>query len=180
MKTPSVAEQLIRNVKFQSNNQSGLERDNDMSNRIPNFTYSSPKASDRYTACIEMDGQPFHKIKNLDVFYQELGYTPEIRKAGLLPDEFIWEKYIKGDPSTFAGCLQMHIVEYLAKNSITFINEFGYQYQTWFEEHVEAVTEKNILCVTCRIKSFCHIGMTSFQMPASLSSWLGGLTNDDQ
>jgi hypothetical protein len=150
-----------------------------MLNRIPNFTYNSPKASDSYSASIEMDGQPIHKIKNLEAFYQCLGYTADARKSGLLPDEFIWEKYIKGDPFNFADCLQMHIVEYLAKNSITFINEYGNQYLNWLEQHVEAVTEKNLLCVTCRSKSFCHIGMSNFQIPASLSTWLGGIDNEE-
>jgi hypothetical protein len=146
-----------------SNAQSGL-KGNDMRNVMPNFTYSSPKASDKYSACIEMNGQPFHKIKNLDVFYRELGYTPEIRKSGLLPDEFIWEQYIN---------------EYLTKNSIAFINEYGKQFLNWFENHVQSATDKNDLCVTCRHKSFCHIGMTSFEIPASFSTWLGGIANKD-
>jgi len=89
-----------------------------------------------------MDGQPIHKIENLDVLYKELGYTPDIREAGVLPDEFIWYEYTKGNPSPFASCLQMHIVEYLVKNSIVFICEYGNQYQDWFDDHVAAVTEK--------------------------------------
>lgn len=151
-----------------------------MQNRIPNFTYNSPNSSDRYTATIEVDGQPIHKIKNLDAFYRELGYTAEIRKAGVLPDEFIWDKYIKGDPAIYADCLKMHIIEYLSKNSISFIGKYCNQVQNWFDDHVAAVTEKSILCVTCKAKSFCHIGMSSIKIPAHLEAWLGGIAFDEQ
>lgn len=151
-----------------------------MQNRMPNFTYHHPNNSNKYTAWIKRGGQPYHRIENLDVFYGELGYIPDIRQAGKLPDEFIWDEYTKGKPSLFASCLQMHIVEYLAKNSIAFIGEYGNQYQDWFDDHVAAVTEKNVSCVTCRMKSFCQIGMLSSKMPAHFSAWLDSITNDDQ
>jgi hypothetical protein len=132
---------------------------------MPNFTYHYPNNSNKYTALIKRDGQTIHKIGNLDAFFKEFGYTPELSKAEVLPDEFIWDEYTKGNPSPFASCLQMHIVEYLAKNSIAFIGEYGNQYQAWFDEHVAAVTEQDVLCVTCRMKSFCQIGMSIPKIP---------------
>lgn len=129
-----------------------------MQNRMPNFTYHYPDNSNKYTAHIKRDGQTIHKIGNLDAFFKGFGYTLELSKAEVLPDEFIWDEYTKGNPSPVASCLPMHIVEYLAKNSIAFIAEYGNQYQDWFDDHVAAVTEKDVLCVTCRMKSFCQIG----------------------
>jgi len=151
-----------------------------MQNRMPYFTYQHPNNSNKYTACIEMDGEPYHKIGNLDVLYKELGYSLDIGKAGVLPDEFIWDEYTKGNPSPFASCLQMHIVAYLVKNSIAFIVEYGNQYQDWFDVHVAAVTEKNVSCVTCRMKSFCQIGMSSSKIPESLRGWLGSIIDNDK
>ena len=135
----------------------------DMQNQVPHFAYSPPNVSKGYAAWIKKNGQPFHQIKNLDAFYMELGYTPDIRKAGVLPDEFIWDEYTKGNPSPNASCFQMHIIEYLVKNSIAFISEYGNQYQDWFNNHIEAVTEKNISCAPCRGESFCNIGMSTLK-----------------
>ncbi len=148
-----------------------------MQNRKPNFTYTPQRISSGYVTCIEMDGLPIHKIKNLDAFYKEFGYTENIRKNGVLPDEFIWDEYTKGNHS---ACLQMHIIEYLTKNCATFISEYGDQYQNWFDEHIESVTEKETFCVTCRAKRFCRIGMSSLERPKALDAWLIYTTNDDQ
>jgi len=152
----------------------------DMQNQVPHFTYSPPNVSNGYAAWINKNGQPFHQIQNLDTFYKELGYTPDIRKAGVLPDEFIWIEYTKGNPSPYVSCLQMHFIEYLAKNSIAFISEYGNQYQDWFDNHIGAVTEGNISCAPCRGELFCQIGMSSSKIPEHLSTWLGGITNGDQ
>ncbi len=151
-----------------------------MQNQIPHFTYDPPTIANRNTPCIGMDGQTTHRIKNLDAFYGELGYTAEMRKAGVLPDEFIWTEYTKGNPPPYANCLQMHIVEYLAKNSIAFIGEYGNQYQDWFDDHVKTVTEKNVSCVTCRMKSFCQIGMSISSIWANWSAWFVSITDDEQ
>ncbi|MGA8865103.1 MAG: hypothetical protein WBM09_01375 [Gallionella sp.] len=151
-----------------------------MQKPMPHFTYNPPKSSNGYVACIEMDGQPIHMIKNLDAFYKEFGYTPDTRKAGVLPDEFMWNEYTEGNPSPYTSCLQMHIVEYLTKNSIAFISEYSDQYQYWLDDHIKAVTEKDFLCVTCRAKSFCQIGMSSSLIPAHWSAWFGSLTDDEQ
>ena len=135
---------------------------------MPYFTYDPPRPSDAYTACIKLDGRLIHQITNLDGFYKEFGYTAEIRKSGVMPDEFIWDEYTKGNPSPYAKCYQLHIVEYLAKNSTAFIDEYGKQYKNWFDDHVKAVTEKNVLCVTCKTKSYCRIGISISKIPESL------------
>jgi hypothetical protein len=150
-----------------------------MRSLMPYFSYDSPRLSDAYTACIKQDGRLIHRIKDLDGFYKEFGYTEEMRKSGVMPDEFIWDQYIKGNPPPYANCFQMHIVEYLAKNSIAFIEEYGNQYQNWFDDHVKAVTEKNGLCFTCRIKSYCQIGISSSKIPENLRALLRSIIDDD-
>lgn len=127
-----------------------------------------------------MDGEAIHHAKHLDALYNALGYKPEMKKAGILPGEFIWNEYTEGNPSPYAKCFQMHIVEYLAKESIAFLGKYGNQYQNWFDDHVKSVTENDILCVSCRIKSFCRIGMSSSEIPESLSAWLVGIIVDEQ
>jgi len=131
-----------------------------MQNRIPHFTFSHPKISNGYVACIEKDGQPIHQIKNPDAFYKELGYTAEMRMAGVLPDEFLRNE---GNSSFYAICFEMRIIDYLAKNSISFIDEYGYQYQNWLDNLIEAATEKNLSAPPCRTETFCNIGMPSFK-----------------
>ncbi len=151
-----------------------------MQNPMPHFAYNPPKSSNGYVASVAINGNVIHQIKNLNAFYMEFGYTAEMRKAGVLPDEFIWDEYTKGNLSPYASCFQMHIVEYLAKHSIAFIGEYGNQYQDWFDDHVKAVTEKNVLCVRCRVESFCQIGMSSSLIPAYWSAWLGRITDNEQ
>ena len=128
--------------------------------QIPHFTYSPPRISKGHDAWIEMDGQPIHEIKNPDEFYKELGYTAEMRMAGVLPDEFLRHEC---NSSFYAICFEMHLIEYLVKNSIAFIDEYGNQYKNWFDNHIEAATDGNISCAPCRGESFCNIGMSIFK-----------------
>jgi len=151
-----------------------------MQSRIPYFSYDPPKISTGEAACIRVDGRIIHRINDLDGFYKELGYTAELNKAGLMPAEFIWNEYVLGNPPPYAACLQMHIVEYLEKNSVTFLIKYGGQYHDWFDDHVKAVTESNVSCVSCRMKSFCKIGMSGPRLPAHLSAWLGSIPKDNQ
>ncbi|MGA8865096.1 MAG: hypothetical protein WBM09_01405 [Gallionella sp.] len=151
-----------------------------MQKRKPIFTFTPQRTPGGYVTCIEIDGQPIHNIKNLDAFYKEFGYTENIRKAGVLPDEFIWDEYTKGDHSIYSDCLQVHIIEYLTKNCAPFITEYGDQYQNWFDDHIEWVTEKETFCVTCRARRFCRIGMSSLEMPKSPDTWSISITKDDQ
>ncbi|MBI3479945.1 MAG: hypothetical protein HY016_06260 [Nitrosomonadales bacterium] len=60
---------------------------NPMPMGMPHFKYFT-NATHR---CIEVDGEEIHKIENLDAFYNEFGYTTDIGKTGVLPDEFIWD-----------------------------------------------------------------------------------------
>jgi hypothetical protein len=134
-----------------------------MRNRIPHFTFSPPDTSNDYAAFIEMDGQPVHRIKNLDAFYQGFGYTVAMSKAGVQPDEFVKSAYTNGNLSHYSICFQMHLIDYLAKNSDEFMGEYGYQYNAWLDEHIEAATGGNFSRPPCRTSTFCNIGMSGFK-----------------
>jgi hypothetical protein len=149
-----------------------------MQNPIPHFAYDPPRNLNAYTARILSNGVPIHQIKDLEGFFRDLGYMAETKKAGALAEEFIWEEYTKDNLA--ARCLQMRIIEYLVKNSVAFLGEYGNQYQNWFDEHVKAVTENNFLCITCKMKSFCQIGISIPKIPTRLSNWLRGILGDDQ
>lgn len=43
---------------------------------------------------ILLNGKALCVIEDIKAFYQSLGYTIEMAKAGVLPDEFLWDEYI--------------------------------------------------------------------------------------
>ena len=126
-----------------------------MPNRIPHLKHRSKGSFGRQYEFISIDGEFLHKIENLDEFYRTFGYITDMAKAGILPDEFIWDEYIKDAPLAFTDCLQIHIIEYLLKHSGTFSQKYAGQCEDWIATHVEAVTARGVLCVTCRMKPFC-------------------------
>jgi hypothetical protein len=127
----------------------------DMQNLIPNFTYRLANASNRYAACIELEGEEIHKITNLDEFYKAFGYTQNINCAGILPDEFIWAEYINNALVNSAACMKIRIIEYLIKHSDIFRQKYSNQYESWFADHAKEVVARGIECAACRIGSFC-------------------------
>ena len=126
-----------------------------MQNSIPHFRHCPRGGSDKQYGFIAIDGEFLHKIENLDEFYRAFGYTAEMAKEGILPDEFIWDEYIKDAPVAYTDCLQIHIIEYLLRHSDTFRKRYSCQSVSWIAEHVEAVTARGVLCATCRMKPFC-------------------------
>ena len=125
---------------------------------IPHFQYHAKCISSKNLCCIKADGQAIHEISDygeLDKFYRVFGYTADKPKAGILPDEFIWDEYIKDNPVAYTDCLQIHIIEYLIKHSDTFRKRYGEQCESWIAAHAESVTARGVLCVTCRMKPYC-------------------------
>jgi hypothetical protein len=105
-----------------------------MQNTIPHFNYSS-----KQSGYIDTDGVMQHRIKNLDEFYSALGYTADINKTGLLPDEFIWEEYIKDGAVNTTAFLQNNIIKYLSKHSDSFIKKYGEKYESWYATGADAI-----------------------------------------
>lgn len=117
-----------------------------MQNPMPYFKYRFVNISNKRVPCIETGGRIIHEIRNLDEFYKMFGYTREVSKAGLLPDEFIWSEYIKDSNEEFSDCLQMHIVQYLRMYSKEFNREYGDQADAWLAEHINAKARRGIVC----------------------------------
>ena len=123
---------------------------------MPYFKYHLTNASRTNIGCIEVEGEVIHKINNTDEFYKTFGYTPEIRKAGVLPDEFIWEEYINNAAVHNAACLQVRLVEYLIKHSDMFRRKYGAQSERWIADHAKETVTRGVACAACRMESFCE------------------------
>jgi hypothetical protein len=121
--------------------------------KIPIVKYR-PKGLAGQLGFIEVDGRSIHKIEDLDAFYKEFGYTSDMAQAGILPDEFIWQKYIKGNETNSSSCLQIHTIEYLRKHSAAFREEYGEQSVAWIKAHATS-TAKGDLCTACRMEPVC-------------------------
>jgi hypothetical protein len=94
----------------------------------------------------------------LNEFYAAFGYTKEINKTGILPEEFIWEEYIK-DGASHTECMQTHLIEYLNIHSGKFRSKYGDRCDEWITAHAKTRNEKSDLCFTCRMKPFCSTNM---------------------
>ncbi len=110
--------------------------------QLPRFKYRSKDPDNKHYGCIELGGEVVHKIENLDEFHKAFGYTPDLAKAGILPDEFIWEEYIRDSAKNCNTCFQMHIIEYLIKHSASFRKKYEEQCEEW----INAFAETRLAC----------------------------------
>ena len=92
-------------------------------------------------------------IEDLEAFYYSLGYTPEMRKSGLLPDEFVWEEYVNN--SGYSVCLQKHIMDYLHAHSPLFNETYGEHYARFVEEHAAERMARGNACAGCKLHEYC-------------------------
>jgi hypothetical protein len=123
--------------------------------QVPNFKYIQPSNSNNHIGHIKYDEEFIYPIKDLDEFYKELGYTKELRFAGVLPDEFIWDTYRKNLDRECIGCLQLLLINYLSKHSDTFRRKYDIQCKRWLEILAEVRAARSLECVNCRIKPLC-------------------------
>jgi hypothetical protein len=98
------------------------------SKAMPLFSYSLSKPNQREFGCITSADEIFHRIGDVEEFYATLGYTQEMRKQGVIPDEFIWERYTRDGAVMSATCVQAHIATYLHKHSHKFRGQYGHAY----------------------------------------------------
>jgi len=126
-----------------------------MQNQIPHFKYNTSANMKKQLGHIAADGVILHWINNLDEFYKALGYTASMAKVGIMPDEFIWDEYIKEGAVNSTDCLQKHIIEYLSQHSDNFRKEHGDQYKSWLASHDGAIKEKDERCLSCNMNAFC-------------------------
>jgi hypothetical protein len=92
-----------------------------------------------------------HRIGDVDEFYKALGYNDEISKTGLMPEEYIWERYYKDKSEKSESCLQNKIIEYLNKHSPSFKMNFAVECQHWLESCKEKRADKSTSCTDCVI-----------------------------
>jgi hypothetical protein len=119
-------------------------------NKMPHFEYHITNPYHMNFGCIEADGQVIHRICNTDEFYEEFGYTAGMRKAGVVPEEFIWDEYIQNIAIQSADCIKIHIVKYLIKHSETFRGKYGDQCEGWLVAHAKETVASGIACVACK------------------------------
>jgi hypothetical protein len=116
---------------------------------MPHFKYLPFSRSSNQMPSIAVEGEVIHIIEKLDKFYEAFGYTQDMAKAGVLPEEFIWHEYNKYP--TFSACMQIHIIEFLREHSKTFAMKYGNQYEDWIDAHAIVRAERGSACVACRM-----------------------------
>ena len=77
----------------------------------PYFRYMLSSPHHNQYGYIMLGNEKVHHIGNVQEFYKELGYNDEILKTGLLPEEYIWDKYHKAKSEKSEVCLQVKIIE---------------------------------------------------------------------
>ena len=124
-----------------------------MSSKTPRFKYRLESAKNK-SPCIELDGEIIHTIPNIGEFYKYLGYSPELALKGVLPEEFVWETYVKENKQDCASCFQLHIIDYLIRYSTSFAKKFGPDCQ----KLVAPLSAKKAACSVkvCRARKFVN------------------------
>lgn len=97
-------------------------------NEIPTFKYNLSNPRQHNYGCIVVGDEVFHRLGNVNEFHAALGYTEEMGKAGVVPDEFIWQRYTSDGAVKSARCLQVQIAVYLHKHSSRFRELYGRSY----------------------------------------------------
>lgn len=82
---------------------------------------------------IEIDGDAIHYIADIGKFFEALGYSADLQSRGILPDEFLWDKYTKSGSEKSSYCLQAKLIEYLKIHSAKFVAVYGNKIEVWLE-----------------------------------------------
>ena len=111
------------------------------------FTLSSP--SNPKNGQITLGDEIVHRINDYLEFYRELGYTDEVIKSGLLPEEFVWLTYHKDMSEKSEICLQVKIIKYLSKYSANFKEKYAVQCEHWLAKCKEKLLSNSTECKDC-------------------------------
>ncbi len=95
---------------------------------IPLFSYNLAKPTHRSYGWIVKRDQLFHRISDPDAFYVALGYRATGEHSGMLPDEFVWERYSRAPNPKPANCFQTQLAVYLNTHSEKFRSLYGGAY----------------------------------------------------
>jgi hypothetical protein len=120
-----------------------------MQNKMPHFKYIPANVVGKQAAHIKTEENTIYKIEEPNEYFKEFGYTVDMAKAGVLPDEFIWAEYIQKAHANFTACIQIQIIRYLTKHSDIFRKTHGEQCATWLAAHAAEKCSKGVTCVAC-------------------------------
>ena len=123
-----------------------------MQPQIPHFKYSSKDPAHQHLGFIEDEREVVYWIDDLDEFYQAFGYSDDMRKWGVLPDDYLWEEFLCDSKSKYSACFQIHIIEYLLKHSPLFVNEHWHQCDNWIAALNKELSSNGTECHTCIVK----------------------------
>ena len=90
-----------------------------------------------------------HRIGEVDEFHKALGYNDEIRKTGLMPEEYIWERYHRDESVKSEVCFQAKIIEYLNLHSPSFKENYAFEREHWLSSCKEKWSNKSTECTGC-------------------------------
>lgn len=91
------------------------------------------------------------KIDDIENFYEALGYTEEVRRTGVMPDEFIWQEFTRDNADASPCCLQAKILEYLIRHSGTFKKKYGAEATEWAKACKSAKAGTLRVCRNCKL-----------------------------
>lgn len=92
-------------------------------------------------------------IEDIQAFYKALGYTDDMARSGVLPDEFVWQEYVNN--SGYSICLQKHIMDYLYAHSSRFVENYQEPYLKFVQEHEQAKMARGSACAGCKLSEYC-------------------------
>jgi hypothetical protein len=121
-------------------------------NNVPHFDYHLENPLSMRFGCIEMDGKIIHKIDDINEFYHEFGYSRDMMKNGILPEEYIWSRYVHNATCNFVICLQIRIIKYLLTHS----EKYCEQCRDWLDAYLNETVAKAGVCSDCRMKLVCE------------------------
>ncbi len=118
---------------------------------IPHFQYTLGSPSNLNNGYITLGEEKIHRISDVDEFYEALGYTEEIKKSGLFPEEFIWEEYRKDGSRKNRSCFQIKITQYLNMHSATYKEKYAVQFESWLANCMEKWPGNSAECKNCGV-----------------------------
>jgi len=96
---------------------------------MPKFNYHLTTPKHRQFGFIASDDDLFlNHVDSFDEFYEALGYSKDLAEAGVMPEEFVWDRYRRSDSPMSLHCLQCRITSYLYSHSAKFRELYGSEF----------------------------------------------------
>ena len=118
-------------------------------NVMNHFQYNFSSSSGQNYGWITLDKINIYQIANADEFYSALGFTDEMRQAGVLAEEFMWTEYRKDNSEKAEVCLQIKIIEYLKTHSATFNEKYATECEDWIASCEKLFLSNTPMCADC-------------------------------